>query len=247
MESTTCRVSPKVAMLHKRPQSLDLSRAKRNSLFLPRDASLLTPPMSSLKVSSGFGTFQSLPMTPTSATHPLHPSTDEELNTQHQESSDLLVDPFTKDLKDVPFAYVRSCLAELGPRFLMNTECASCYIRAVPASTSFIVRVVPASGAAPFFITSSHKTEQSSSQCSSPLLPIHVEYASLNTPILHSVLLSGHIKRGDTLEIPLLHPEMWIATVGWIYTRRFAPWPNMDQEEVYKKVMENVQFLGFVE
>ncbi|OLL24623.1 hypothetical protein NEOLI_004308 [Neolecta irregularis DAH-3] len=245
MEHTTCRVSPLVTGFPKRPRSLDLSNAKRNSLFLTRDTSLLTPPPSSLKVAAGFGTFQPLPMTPASATH--LPYIEDDLQTETQTVESLLVDPFAEDLKDVPLAYVRSRLAELGPRFLMNAESASCYIRAVPSSTSFVVRVVPSSGAAPFFISSSHKTEESSSQCSSPLLPIHVEYASLNTPILHSLLLSGHVKRGDILEIPLPYPEMWIAAVGWIYTRRFAPWPNMEEDEVYEKVMEIVQFLGFME
>ena len=49
---------------------------------------------------------------------------------------------------------------------------------------------------------------------------LDVEYALYRTPLLAAVLLSGHVARGDTVEVPMPHPSVWREVVGWIYTGR---------------------------
>ncbi len=48
-------------------------------------------------------------------------------------------------------------------------------------------------------------------------------------------MLSGHVRKGDTIEIPCPYPEAWAETVGWIYTGK---------EVVGEKARENLEYLG---
>lgn len=32
--------------------------------------------------------------------------------------------------------------------------------------------------------------------------------------------MSGHIRKGDQIDLPLPHPEAWTETVAWVYTGR---------------------------
>lgn len=48
-------------------------------------------------------------------------------------------------------------------------------------------------------------------------------------------MLSGHIRKGDVIDLPLPHPEVWSQTVAWIYTGK---------GEVTSAIGENILYLG---
>ncbi|KFZ00712.1 hypothetical protein V501_10532 [Pseudogymnoascus sp. VKM F-4519 (FW-2642)] len=50
------------------------------------------------------------------------------------------------------------------------------------------------------------------------VMPIHMDYALKYLPILGGIMLSGYIRRGDTIDMPLPHPEAWSDTVAYVYT-----------------------------
>ncbi|OBT67055.1 hypothetical protein VE03_04542 [Pseudogymnoascus sp. 23342-1-I1] len=50
------------------------------------------------------------------------------------------------------------------------------------------------------------------------VMPIHRDYALKYLPILGAIMLSGYIRRGDTIDMPLPHPEAWSETVAYVYT-----------------------------
>lgn len=45
-----------------------------------------------------------------------------------------------------------------------------------------------------------------------------MDYALKYLPILGAIMLSGYIRRGDTIDMPLPHPEAWSDTVAYVYT-----------------------------
>ncbi len=45
-----------------------------------------------------------------------------------------------------------------------------------------------------------------------------MEYALHYLPVLGALMLSGHIRKGDTVDLPLPHPEAWRECVSYIYT-----------------------------
>ena len=49
---------------------------------------------------------------------------------------------------------------------------------------------------------------------------IDVDYALSYLPVLALLLLSGHIRKGDQIDLPLPHPDAWSETVAWVYTGR---------------------------
>lgn len=59
-----------------------------------------------------------------------------------------------------------------------------------------------------------HATATSSSR--PLLLPVHFEYARA-LPVLAAFMLSGHVRAGDALEMPVPWPEAWEATLAWAY------------------------------
>ncbi|KAI5781425.1 hypothetical protein EDC01DRAFT_237350 [Geopyxis carbonaria] len=67
-------------------------------------------------------------------------------------------------------------------------------------------------------------------------IPIHVEYVAYRAPLLAAILLSGHVRKGDLLEIPIPHPDQWPRVVEWIYTGNIG---NINPEE-----RENIEYLG---
>ncbi|OBT90298.1 hypothetical protein VE02_03355 [Pseudogymnoascus sp. 03VT05] len=50
------------------------------------------------------------------------------------------------------------------------------------------------------------------------VMPIHMDYALKYLPILGAIMLSGYIRRGDTIDIPIPYPEAWSDTVAYVYT-----------------------------
>ena len=47
---------------------------------------------------------------------------------------------------------------------------------------------------------------------------LDIEYAIYRVPLLGAILLSGFVRKGDTVEVPVPWPEVWGETVGVIYT-----------------------------
>ncbi|OWP05571.1 hypothetical protein B2J93_190 [Marssonina coronariae] len=66
-------------------------------------------------------------------------------------------------------------------------------------------------------------------------LPIHIEYALHYLPVLGALMLSGHVRKGDSIDLPLPAPEAWRDVLAYIYTGRGSLTPAM---------RENVCFLA---
>ncbi|KAL2139102.1 hypothetical protein VTI28DRAFT_5753 [Corynascus sepedonium] len=66
-------------------------------------------------------------------------------------------------------------------------------------------------------------------------MPIHKKYALAFFPVLAALLYSGLVAKGDTIEIPLPHPEVWARTVAYAYT---------GQEELTEAIKQNIVHLG---
>lgn len=62
-----------------------------------------------------------------------------------------------------------------------------------------------------------------------------IEYALHYLPVLAALLLSGHVKKGDAIDLPLPHPEAWRETVAYIYTGK---------QEISEAMRENVLYLA---
>ncbi|KAJ0122235.1 hypothetical protein J7T55_002747 [Diaporthe amygdali] len=60
-------------------------------------------------------------------------------------------------------------------------------------------------------------------------------YARAYLPALAAVMLSGHVKTGDTIDLPMPHPEAWTQTVAYAYTGR---------GEATEAVKQNMLHLG---
>ncbi|OBT55246.1 hypothetical protein VE04_04725 [Pseudogymnoascus sp. 24MN13] len=50
------------------------------------------------------------------------------------------------------------------------------------------------------------------------VMPIHMDYVLKYLPILGAIMLSGYIRRGDTIDMPLPHPDAGTDTVAYVYT-----------------------------
>ena len=54
-------------------------------------------------------------------------------------------------------------------------------------------------------------------------------YVRAYLPVLAALLLSGHVHKGDIIDIPLPHPEAWTQTVAYVYTGQGNLNPAMKQ------------------
>lgn len=50
------------------------------------------------------------------------------------------------------------------------------------------------------------------------LNPSDVEYALHYLPVLAALMLSGHVRKGDSIDLPVPHPAAWHDVVTYIYT-----------------------------
>ncbi len=62
-----------------------------------------------------------------------------------------------------------------------------------------------------------------------------LDYARLHLPVLAALMLSGHIRGGDIIDLPMPHPEVWPQTVAYVYTGR---------EELTHAMKLNILHLG---
>ncbi|KAM0329344.1 hypothetical protein ACHAQA_004650 [Verticillium albo-atrum] len=46
----------------------------------------------------------------------------------------------------------------------------------------------------------------------------HLEYARSHLPVLAALMVSGHVREGDIIDLPMPHPEAWYSTVAYVYT-----------------------------
>lgn len=61
------------------------------------------------------------------------------------------------------------------------------------------------------------------------------KYALAFFPVLAAILYSGLVAKGDIIEVPLPHPEVWARTVAYAYT---------GQEELTEAIKQNIMYLG---
>lgn len=66
-------------------------------------------------------------------------------------------------------------------------------------------------------------------------VPIHQKYARAYLPVLAALLVSGHVREGDVIYLPLPCAEAWPATVRYIYT---------GQGDLTEAVKENILYLA---
>jgi hypothetical protein len=63
-----------------------------------------------------------------------------------------------------------------------------------------------------------------------------IQYARAHTPALASVLMSDHVRTGDSLDLPVPFPQSWPQTVSYIYAGR--------EEMLTDEVRLNIWYLG---
>ncbi|KAK4100720.1 hypothetical protein N658DRAFT_427065 [Parathielavia hyrcaniae] len=66
-------------------------------------------------------------------------------------------------------------------------------------------------------------------------VPIHIKFARAFLPVLAALLYSGHIRKGDIVDLPLPYPEAWTQTVAHVYT---------GQGELTEAIKQNIVYLG---
>jgi hypothetical protein len=60
-------------------------------------------------------------------------------------------------------------------------------------------------------------------------------YASAYFPVLAVILSSGHIEKGDIIDLPMPNPKAWPRTVAHVYT---------GQGELTEAIKQNIEYLG---
>ncbi|KAH8883629.1 hypothetical protein GQ53DRAFT_623823, partial [Thozetella sp. PMI_491] len=78
----------------------------------------------------------------------------------------------------------------------------------------------------------SWRTSRGIKSCSPTL---DLKYARVHLPILAALMMSGHVREGDVIYLPLPHPEAWYQTVARVYT---------GQGELTDAIKENILYLA---
>lgn len=66
-------------------------------------------------------------------------------------------------------------------------------------------------------------------------LGVDIAYARSYLPALAAIMLSGHIKTGDSIDLPMPYPEVWAQTLTYVYT---------GEGEVTEPIRHNILHLG---
>ncbi|RDL42353.1 uncharacterized protein BP5553_02332 [Venustampulla echinocandica] len=82
---------------------------------------------------------------------------------------------------------------------------------------------------------SEYRHEEKLSSLGKGAVPLHVEYALHYLPVLGALLLSGHVRKGDSVDLPIPRPEVWPEVVSYIYT---------SQPALTAAMKENILFLA---
>jgi len=67
---------------------------------------------------------------------------------------------------------------------------------------------------------------------------LDIEYALHYLPVLGALMLSGHVRKGDSIDLPIPHPEAWRNVLTYIYTGRGS------HESLTTAMKENILFLA---
>ncbi|KAL6904550.1 hypothetical protein GGI43DRAFT_397494 [Trichoderma evansii] len=67
-------------------------------------------------------------------------------------------------------------------------------------------------------------------------VPMSVQYARAQLPALAAIMMSNRVRRGDTIELAMPHPNAWPSTVAYVYTG--------EREFLKENVRENILYLG---
>jgi hypothetical protein len=62
---------------------------------------------------------------------------------------------------------------------------------------------------------------------------LDMDYALKYLPVLGALMLSGHIRKGDVIDLPLPHPDAWGEAVYHVYTGQSAVTTAMEENIVY--------------
>ncbi|KAG9235953.1 hypothetical protein BJ875DRAFT_373125 [Amylocarpus encephaloides] len=127
---------------------------------------------------------------------------------------------------DVPFLFIHNHLRDWGNVYLFNTASADAFVNAISLRRSS----VPVGTAADPTIASSETVIRA--RLGQGPTPIHVEYALHFLPVLATLLLSSHVRKGDMIDLAVPHPEIWKDVVTWVYTGR--PTVTKGMEEVIR-------------
>jgi hypothetical protein len=65
--------------------------------------------------------------------------------------------------------------------------------------------------------------------------PTDAKYARAFFPVLAAFLYSGHIEKGDIIDLPMPNPKVWAQTVAHVYT---------GQGELTEAIKQNIEYLG---
>ncbi|KAL6701726.1 hypothetical protein J3F84DRAFT_15012 [Trichoderma pleuroticola] len=87
------------------------------------------------------------------------------------------------------------------------------------------------------------ETVASPQPCESPrfsaqptAVPINAQYARAQLPVLAAIIMSDRVRRGDTIELVLPHPQIWPETVAYVYTG--------EAQLLTEQTKENILYLG---
>jgi hypothetical protein len=60
-----------------------------------------------------------------------------------------------------------------------------------------------------------------------------IEYALHFLPVLAALMLSGHVRKGDAIDLPIPHPEAWGSVISFIYTGKVTMTSAMRENILY--------------
>ncbi|APA09514.1 hypothetical protein sscle_05g042840 [Sclerotinia sclerotiorum 1980 UF-70] len=144
----------------------------------------------------------------------------------------------------VPFQYTHDRLQTWGHAYFGNIATADAFVNAVSLRRPSLVATKEQDG---------HKSPRSSDQqipilkqfetvhpqlrpqTNSNQAAVPIQYALHYLPVLAALMLSGHIRKGDSIDLPLPSPKVWIDTIAYVYT---------GQGEVTLAMKENIVFLA---
>ncbi|ROT40018.1 hypothetical protein SODALDRAFT_332168 [Sodiomyces alkalinus F11] len=125
----------------------------------------------------------------------------------------------------------RSSVAELPGPAAMSQQHALRPLRARRRSSSAKYGLLPSGHG----LRSGSNRDARASARGSSAVPIHLEYARAHLPVLAALIVSGHIREGDVIDLPMSHPEAWSQTVAYVYT---------GQGELTDAIKENILYLA---
>ncbi|KAL6837454.1 hypothetical protein V8C40DRAFT_279324 [Trichoderma camerunense] len=68
------------------------------------------------------------------------------------------------------------------------------------------------------------------------VVPINIQYARAQLPALAAIIMSGRVRRGDMIDLPLPHPQVWPETIAYVYTG--------EAQLLTEQTKENILYLG---